>query len=229
MPARSARERSFGTLVALSLVAAIGWGATQSAREDARRSRDSNTRNPPVTGHIDRPTPEPIEVVPPTAPDLPTLLISDPAKPQAAAPSPASEPPTRSPSSERAPSRVARPAPVLSDSDAAPCAVPAALRGRAVAFEAGSGSVQSTSVHLLAHVARHLHDCPSHLLEVRAYADQAGSPADNLILSRQRARAVVGHLTHQGIRADRLVATYRGDRAPGGNQAQVTIHTGGAP
>ena len=41
MPARSTRERLFGTLVSLLIVGGIGWGATRGTRTETRLSAAS--------------------------------------------------------------------------------------------------------------------------------------------------------------------------------------------
>ena len=145
-------------------------------------------------------------------------------QPTAASPAPASTPPARprtAPQARSAEPSAAPDTPASSD----PCeAPPAAVRRTQVGFTSSSATLASAGHSVLSTVARHLVACPDTLMEIRAYADQATDPAANLVLSRQRANVVVGHLSKLGVAPHRLVATYRGDQAPGGNLATLTLH-----
>ena len=68
--------------------------------------------------------------------------------------------------------------------------------------------------------------CPHTVLRIDSRATQAGSPEANLQLSRLRSQAVSNHLDGHGVAVNRLVATYRGERDPSGDHAELTLHAG---
>lgn len=159
---------------------------------------------------------------PPTL--APTATVTDPAPVAGAAPpasagrASATTPTTRSSSSR---------SPAPTDTSGAPCSqTPGALQGQSLDFVDQSATLAGASINTLAAISRHLSACPDALLEIRAFADHGAGPAANLRLSRQRANVVVGHLSRDGVATHRLVATYRGDRAPGGNRALLTVYPG---
>jgi outer membrane protein OmpA-like peptidoglycan-associated protein len=53
-----------------------------------------------------------------------------------------------------------------------------------------------------------LNDNPTLKVEISGHTDNVGTPADNLILSNNRAKSVVNYLVSKGIAADRL--SYKG-------------------
>ncbi|HET9431991.1 MAG TPA: OmpA family protein, partial [Chitinophagaceae bacterium] len=59
-----------------------------------------------------------------------------------------------------------------------------------------------------------LNDNPTLKIEVSGHTDNEGKPADNLILSNNRAKAVVKHLVSKGIIASRLTAKGYGETKP---------------
>ncbi len=214
-------------------VTVYGLAEDRSQREDALRDVRSVQGVRLVTDRIvigtndTEPTLTPAVAV--ADPGPPTLVASSAAAPglvpQPTASAPAAPPPPAATSAPR--SEVPRTASPSADHATGPCdASPPGLAGQAVTFTHTSATVQGESINVLAAMARHLRECPSTMLEVRAYSTEAGSPEANLTLSRQRAHVVVGHLSRQGIATDRMVATYRGERPPGGNQAFLTLHPG---
>jgi|GEM_PF-4962982 len=173
-----------------------------------------------VVGHDDS-EPTLTAAVASADPGPPTLAVTTSAAPAPAAPAPTTPP------AKAAPARTTAPAPAPPVDSTDPCVrLPSSLRGQSVAFDDSSASLRGSGVNTLARFANHLRACPGALLEIRAFADQASDSGANLTLSRQRANVVVGHLSRDGIATHRLVATYRGDRSPGGNEAFLTLHTG---
>jgi outer membrane protein OmpA-like peptidoglycan-associated protein/tetratricopeptide (TPR) repeat protein len=59
-----------------------------------------------------------------------------------------------------------------------------------------------------------LADNPTLKLEIGGHTDNAGKPADNLVLSVNRAKAVVSYLTGKGVPATRLIAKGYGETKP---------------
>jgi len=59
-----------------------------------------------------------------------------------------------------------------------------------------------------------LNDNPTIKIEISGHTDNVGKPADNLVLSNNRAKAVTGYLTSKGIAAQRLVAKGYGETKP---------------
>jgi len=205
-------------------VTVLGVARDRAQREDALREVGLVDGIRVITDRLtlgsDAAEPTLTDVVP--TPDAGAPTLRDPEPSAHASPAPARAAPAR------AATRTAHhTAAASTEAPSEPCAtVPTPLREQSVDFATASATVQGESIHLLATVAHHMRTCPETLLEVRGFADQAESAEANLMLSRQRARAVVGHLAQQGIAADRLVATYRGQQSPGGNQARVTLHPG---
>jgi outer membrane protein OmpA-like peptidoglycan-associated protein len=82
-------------------------------------------------------------------------------------------------------------------------------------FETGSATLRPASVDAIAEAARLLEQRPTLALRIIGHTDDIGSEADNLVLSRQRADAVMDALTaHHGIAASRLEAVGRGEAEP---------------
>lgn len=59
-----------------------------------------------------------------------------------------------------------------------------------------------------------LQDNPTMRIEISGHTDNVGKPEDNLVLSNNRARAVVDYLTQKGIAIDRLIARGYGETRP---------------
>jgi outer membrane protein OmpA-like peptidoglycan-associated protein/tetratricopeptide (TPR) repeat protein len=59
-----------------------------------------------------------------------------------------------------------------------------------------------------------LNDNPTIKIEISGHTDNVGKPADNLVLSNNRAKAVTGYLISKGIAAQRLVAKGYGETKP---------------
>jgi outer membrane protein OmpA-like peptidoglycan-associated protein/tetratricopeptide (TPR) repeat protein len=59
-----------------------------------------------------------------------------------------------------------------------------------------------------------LNDNPSLKIQINGHTDNVGKPADNLVLSNNRAKAVVNYLAGKGIQADRLTFKGFGETKP---------------
>ena len=82
-------------------------------------------------------------------------------------------------------------------------------------FETGKAVIQPQSHALLNEVALVMLDHPAiAMVEVRGFTDDLGSADDNLLLSRNRAQAVVDYLITVGVDASRLRARGLGEAEP---------------
>jgi outer membrane protein OmpA-like peptidoglycan-associated protein len=59
-----------------------------------------------------------------------------------------------------------------------------------------------------------LNENPSLKIEISGHTDNVGKPADNLLLSNNRAKAVVNYLISKNIPASRLIANGFGETKP---------------
>ena len=144
-----------------------------------------------------------------------TARPTSPAQPTTARPAPATPRP-------RARTGSAKPVEVARD---APCeAVPSGMNGARVGFDKGTATVSKTGRSTLRSIGEHMVRCPNTVLRVEARATQAASTEANLKLSKLRSQAVSNHLDMHGVAVTRLVATYRGDRAPHGDHADLTMY-----
>lgn len=75
-------------------------------------------------------------------------------------------------------------------------------------FDVNKYELQEVSQVELDKVVELLNENPSLKIQISGHTDNVGKPADNLTLSNNRAKAVVGYLLSKGINADRL--TYKG-------------------
>lgn len=84
-----------------------------------------------------------------------------------------------------------------------------------VAFGLNSAQILPASTDLLAEIADTLHKHPGiRRVEVQGHTDASGTPAHNLKLSEERARAVVTWLVGRGIAPERLSPKGYGDTKP---------------
>ena len=81
-------------------------------------------------------------------------------------------------------------------------------------FESKKYDLQPTSFIELNKVAELLKDNPSLTIQISGYTDNVGKPADNLLLSVNRAKAVVIYLQSKGIDGKRLVGKGFGEANP---------------
>ena len=99
------------------------------------------------------------------------------------------------------------------DVDSSGCAVlDAKLKG--VHFKSGSAQLTADSKLVLNEVADVLKKAEGHRIQVQAHTDSQGSEADNLKLSKARARSVMNYLISKGISAQRLQSEGFGETLP---------------
>jgi hypothetical protein len=94
-----------------------------------------------------------------------------------------------------------------------------------VFFNERSAQLDSPAQRVIAQVAAHAKDNPSAKVEVAGYTDSAGSPAADVLLSKQRATALADALEANGVAAGRLVLHGRGQTGgnPGVESRRVDI------
>ncbi|MFA7495745.1 MAG: OmpA family protein [Acidithiobacillus sp.] len=80
---------------------------------------------------------------------------------------------------------------------------PITIRG--VNFNTGSAKIMGSDVYVLDRAARFAQKHPSAVLLVKGYCSHTGSYGYNLKLSKQRANAVAGYLTQQGVPGYRII------------------------
>lgn len=90
----------------------------------------------------------------------------------------------------------------------------ALLDGEQVLFASGLGVIEKESYALLDRLVIAARRCGDMAVEVVGHTDNQGDPDANQRLSEKRARAVADYFILQGVRADRLSATGRGDAEP---------------
>ena len=93
-----------------------------------------------------------------------------------------------------------------------PTAAPIVLRN--VLFETGSAALKPVSRTELDRLRDLLRSRPRMRIRLQGHTDNVGSEADNLRLSRDRARAVYDYLVQSGIAADRLESAGYGETRP---------------
>ncbi|HMO89539.1 MAG TPA: OmpA family protein [Lacibacter sp.] len=81
-------------------------------------------------------------------------------------------------------------------------------------FSTGAWELQPASLGELDRVVQLLNDNPTLRIELIGHTDNVGKPADNQLLSQNRARAVVNYLVSKGIAAGRLQARGMGATQP---------------
>ncbi len=92
--------------------------------------------------------------------------------------------------------------------------VEALLRARTIRFEEGSARIDAASDELIDEVAAALRPCLGSIIAVTGHTDASGPEAGNVVLSRERARAVRTALMGHGIPADGLRTRGLGSRSP---------------
>ena len=81
-------------------------------------------------------------------------------------------------------------------------------------FQSKSAALQNISFTELDKVAALMNENPSLNIQINGYTDNVGKPADNLLLSVNRAKAVVVYLQNKGIDAKRLSGKGFGETKP---------------
>ncbi len=83
-----------------------------------------------------------------------------------------------------------------------------------VEFDFGKYSLRPLSYAALDDLVDYLNRKPNERIEIGGYTDNVGSDAKNLVLSLERAKAIVAYLVSKGISNDRLVAKGYGAEEP---------------
>jgi outer membrane protein OmpA-like peptidoglycan-associated protein len=83
-----------------------------------------------------------------------------------------------------------------------------------VFFESGKFDLQPASQVELDKLVQILTENPTLKIEISGYTDNVGKPADNLVLSNNRAKAVVNYLVSKSIAVQRLSAKGYGETKP---------------
>lgn len=92
--------------------------------------------------------------------------------------------------------------------------VNALLRVRSIRFDEGRSRIDAASRDLLDEVAAALRPCLGSIIAITGHTDSRGNEAANLVLSRERADAVLAALVARGIPADGLRARGVGSATP---------------
>ncbi len=88
-----------------------------------------------------------------------------------------------------------------------------------IEFEFGSAELSNVSHGVLIDLAGAIESCPDVIIEVSGHTDNVGDEESNLVLSRQRAFAVVDFLVGQGMTKEKLVARGYGSSLPRADNA----------
>ncbi|MBU6342826.1 MAG: OmpA family protein [Bacteroidetes bacterium] len=81
-------------------------------------------------------------------------------------------------------------------------------------FETGSSKLTEDSKYELDNLVEAMNTYPGMVIEVAGHTDNTGEPAQNKVLSQDRATAVLNYLTTRGISAGRVKANGYGDSKP---------------
>jgi outer membrane protein OmpA-like peptidoglycan-associated protein/tetratricopeptide (TPR) repeat protein len=81
-------------------------------------------------------------------------------------------------------------------------------------FETGKYTLQQVSAAELDNLVDLLKENPSVNIQINGFTDNQGKPSDNMILSENRAKAVVKYLIQNGIEASRLASKGYGETRP---------------
>ena len=81
-------------------------------------------------------------------------------------------------------------------------------------FANKSASLQPSSFDQLNNVAAVMTDNPSLIIQINGYTDNVGKPADNVLLSLNRCKAIITYLSKLGINTKRLLAKGFGEAKP---------------
>lgn len=88
-------------------------------------------------------------------------------------------------------------------------------------FAVGSAVVDDDGQRQLRWFAQQMQPYPQAMIDVQGFADSTGNPLENTALSQQRADAVAGYLTSQGIAGARIVAQGFGQDYPAASNASA--------
>ncbi|HUA86905.1 MAG TPA: OmpA family protein, partial [Bryobacteraceae bacterium] len=90
----------------------------------------------------------------------------------------------------------------------------AMLTERPIQFAEGQPAVPSSAEPVLAHVADTLKNNPAWTIRIEGFADNTGSRAENMRISKQRADAVANWLADHGVDRKRMTTVGRGQAHP---------------
>jgi outer membrane protein OmpA-like peptidoglycan-associated protein len=105
------------------------------------------------------------------------------------------------------------------DDDGCPDELPQAVKKftgaiAGISFQPNSAVIAQPSFKVLDQAVKVLAESPSVRLEISGHTDSSGDAAKNLVISQQRAEAVVKYLVSKGIAENRLVAKGYGPEKP---------------
>ncbi len=85
---------------------------------------------------------------------------------------------------------------------------------KTILFETGKASFEKQTFPVLVSITAILKEYPNAKFFIEGHTDNSGTPAKNMVLSHDRAAAVVTYLTSNGIAADRLTSEGFGQTKP---------------
>jgi len=85
---------------------------------------------------------------------------------------------------------------------------------KVILFNSGKFSFQAQTMPVLQSIAAILKEYPSANFSIQGHTDSDGRDASNIVLSKERAAAVVGYIVENGISSSRLVSTGFGESKP---------------
>ncbi len=88
------------------------------------------------------------------------------------------------------------------------------LEKQSIVFKTGSSKISKKSLPLLDQLATTMKTCPDYQIEVAGHTDNVGETDKNILLSLDRAQAVMEHLQEKGISGHRLKAVGYGSSSP---------------
>ncbi|MFO7998253.1 MAG: OmpA family protein [Bacteroidales bacterium] len=100
--------------------------------------------------------------------------------------------------------------------DPAPASIPTP---EDLLFDTGRFRILPEHHPLLDEVVKILQNNPSYTLEIQGHTDNAGLPADNMILSNQRAEAAKAFLLARGLNMERMTTSAFGEHNPAADNA----------
>ncbi len=83
-----------------------------------------------------------------------------------------------------------------------------------IQFETGKDIIKKQSFSILDNVVKVMKENPSYLLSIEGHTDNQGDDTKNLVLSENRAKAVLKYLSDKGVESSRLTALGFGETKP---------------